>query len=101
MQNPTRSSATVVQIVVNPGGTDARAGSRAPGCTATGNGALVPGVKSATLISLCVVTQSLNAPTARGRQTHAHARREPAIRRGGDRRRRRAPRSVSAAGPGG
>ena len=47
MPNPTRSSATVVQMVVNPGGRGALLEVRARRRTGTGNGALASGVKSA------------------------------------------------------
>src|SRR6266480_750463 len=60
MPKPTRSSATVVQIVVNPGGRGALLEFRAPRGTGTGNGAFAPSVKSTTLTSLYVVIQPLS-----------------------------------------
>src|SRR5207302_8396206 len=55
MPNPTRSRATVVQMVVNPGGRGALLEVRARRRTATGNGELVPGVKSTPGLARCVV----------------------------------------------
>ena len=55
MPNPTRSRATVVQMVLNPGGRGALLEVRARRRTATGNGVLAPGVKSTPRIARCVV----------------------------------------------